>query len=101
MDDREIRATLQAIRRAPVPPVPRLRRPWPLAPIAAAALLLAIVAAILFQRPQSHLARPASEIPARLERVEHKIDAVENDELKALLRREAELLRMELELARK
>jgi hypothetical protein len=103
VNDDAIRSALRPLRDADVPPVPAMGvrapespRPSRLPALAAAAALLAILAGVLFSRPAPPSPHP---LAARLAAAEAKIEAIEHPELRALLRREVELLRRELRLS--
>jgi hypothetical protein len=100
MDDREIRIALQALRGVPVPPLPALRHRAPrvLGALSAAGVMIAFLAALLWPAP---LPTPAGSIDLsqRIASVTQRVDRLDDAELRALLTRELELLRRELELA--
>ena len=103
--DERIRAALQGLRRTPIPPVPALTgvvrtppsRRW-IAWAGAASALLAL--ALWAIRPPERSAPMPDPIGTRLDAVEKRIPAVGDERLCTLLRREVELLRRELTMAR-
>jgi hypothetical protein len=102
--DDAIREAFRGLRQASVPPVPEIRpappvpRRVPLVPLGAAAAMLAGLAAMLFPLPSRPLPAAAA-VAHRLDAVEAKLPRVEHEELRRLLAREVELLRLELRLA--
>lgn len=102
-EDRQIREELSALLRATIPPLPALiaipeprgRLPW--GRIAAAAAMLVALPAVLLLLPPREAGASAA-LSRRIAGVEARLALVHDDELRALLCREIELLRRELEM---
>ncbi len=103
-DDR-IREALTALRQAPIPAIPAVtpgrpeRRPTAIAWATAAAMAAALVG-ILWLAP-SRPKEGSAALADRLTGLEARVARIEDEELRALMGREIELLRRELKLAMK
>lgn len=104
-EERKIGRILVGLRQASVPPLPALaaavadRSPVPVGRMLAAAGMLLALVGLLYLVP-GRAEDPARAIAGRLDSAEARLSLVDHEELRTLLRREIELLRIELDLAR-